>query len=89
MCVKTNQWTKVNLRFLSKQTEVVLHLIFVQDLPDEVTIGEDLSKVVWLCENGSTFNQMVNVVQFKILLVKVVQGGLVCVRVYICEILMS
>lgn len=59
MCVKTNHWTKVNLRFLSKQTEVVLHLIFVQDLPDEVTIGEDLSKVVWLCENGSTFNQMV------------------------------
>lgn len=59
MCVKTNHWPKVNLRFLSKQTEVVLHLIFVQDLPDEVTIGEDLSKVVWLCENGSTFNQMV------------------------------
>lgn len=59
MCVKTNHWTKANLRFLSKQTEVVLHLIFVQDLPDEVTIGEDLSKVVWLCENGSTFNQMV------------------------------
>lgn len=59
MCVQTNHWTKVNLRFLSKQTEVVLHLIFVQDLPDEVTIGEDLSKVVWLCENGSTVNQMV------------------------------
>lgn len=49
----------MNLRFLSKQTEVILHFIFVQDLPDEVTIGEDLGQVVWLCEIESAFNERV------------------------------
>lgn len=48
-----------NLRFVSKHNEVILHFISGQDLPDEKTVGEDLGEVVRLCENESTFKQMV------------------------------
>lgn len=52
-------WTEDNLRFVSKHNEVVLHFIFGQDLSDEITIGEDLGKVLRLCKDECTFTKMV------------------------------